>query len=155
MSITMCLIQIWSFEKSVYLDHCDQSNFALKNWQKVRWITWSWTAKHLISKSRYFWSRLNVLNNLVPHYRQYIWLWGRIQHPDSALNSCKIQRFFGTIEDDSSLEALTGGRRSPGTHTGLLVMDCMHRRRIWGTWLVMLSQLSEEAICVLFCHSAP
>ena len=34
-----------------------------KNSTKVQLITWSWIAKHGISKSQSFWSRLNYLNN--------------------------------------------------------------------------------------------
>lgn len=34
-----------------------------KTGTNVRWITWSWIAKHGISKSGSFWSRLNLLNN--------------------------------------------------------------------------------------------
>lgn len=45
-------------------------NVALKkNCIKVRWITWSWIAKHGISKSRSFWSRFNFLNNWAQVYR--------------------------------------------------------------------------------------
>ena len=87
-----------------------QSNVLLKTGIKVRWIRWSWIAKHGIYKSRSIWSRLHFFLNGSWNTRTV----NRYQYTGGCVTPTHTQRH--RAPGQQVLVQPPGESGSPGTH---------------------------------------